>query len=152
MLAYRNDEVVHRFSAGWSVPLPAARVLFADVKRYLWLCGELEFEIPPVRIVDEMWHTFLVFTRDYRTFCESYLGAMVEHVPTTRSEFRAQSSLARRDSRRVRSVTAERLQRCVMAVWDKLGERVAMRWYVDYPERYGAKFFARGYRPSHGAS
>lgn len=31
--------------------------------------------------IDQMWHTFLLFTRDYRDFCEQWLGRFVEHEP-----------------------------------------------------------------------
>ena len=28
-----------------------------------------------------MWHTFLLFTKDYRNFCNDYLGRMLDHQP-----------------------------------------------------------------------
>jgi hypothetical protein len=31
--------------------------------------------------IDSMWHTFLLFTKDYRTFCIDYLGKFIEHEP-----------------------------------------------------------------------
>ncbi|HEY9405378.1 MAG TPA: hypothetical protein VIQ24_22195 [Pyrinomonadaceae bacterium] len=31
--------------------------------------------------IDRMWHTFLLFTKDYKTFCEVYLGMFINHEP-----------------------------------------------------------------------
>lgn len=33
------------------------------------------------RQVDEFWHTFLLFTRDYDTYCEQFLGQKLHHQP-----------------------------------------------------------------------
>lgn len=31
--------------------------------------------------VDELWHTFVIFTRDYAAFCEAVAGHFLHHVP-----------------------------------------------------------------------
>jgi hypothetical protein len=31
--------------------------------------------------VDELWHTFVIFTRDYAAFCETVAGRFLHHVP-----------------------------------------------------------------------
>lgn len=35
----------------------------------------------PSSEVDELWHMFILFTKDYREFCEEYLGQFLDHVP-----------------------------------------------------------------------
>ena len=35
---------------------------------------------PPSRRVDDLWHEFILFTRDYHAFCER-IGGYVHHVP-----------------------------------------------------------------------
>ncbi len=40
-----------------------------------------EFYDFPSREVDELWHTFILFTKDYREFCQNYLGQFLDHVP-----------------------------------------------------------------------
>jgi hypothetical protein len=35
---------------------------------------------PPSRRVDDLWHEFILYTRDYHTFCER-IGGYVHHVP-----------------------------------------------------------------------
>ena len=36
--------------------------------------------------MDEMWHTFVLFTKEYAAYCEEKFGRFVHHVPTTKAE------------------------------------------------------------------
>jgi hypothetical protein len=36
----------------------------------------------PSRIVDEAWHEFILFTRDYQDFCQKVFGQFLHHIPT----------------------------------------------------------------------
>ena len=33
--------------------------------------------------VDNLWHTFILFTKDYAHFCNKYIGNFIDHVPET---------------------------------------------------------------------
>src|SRR5205823_112792 len=35
------------------------------------------------RRVDDLWHTFILFTPQYREFCTRYFGKYVDHQPNT---------------------------------------------------------------------
>lgn len=35
------------------------------------------------RVVDEVWHTFILFTYDYATFCSEVFGTFLHHFPKT---------------------------------------------------------------------
>ena len=37
----------------------------------------------PSRIVDEAWHTFILFTREYSDFCEHAFGGYLHHAPAS---------------------------------------------------------------------
>jgi hypothetical protein len=62
-----------------------ARLLFREVKRYLvlaasdtsvaWAMYSLE--------VDQVWHQFVLFTRQYIDYCLSNFGSYVQHAPST---------------------------------------------------------------------
>lgn len=40
--------------------------------------------IPMVsELVDEVWHTFVLFTRDYHKFCKMLVGGYIHHIPNT---------------------------------------------------------------------
>ena len=44
------------------------------------------FTHEPLWVIDEMWHTFLLYSKDYYDFCHQYLGRMIHHRPTPRAK------------------------------------------------------------------
>ena len=40
----------------------------------------------PSKEVDELWHMFILFTKDYREFCQNYIGQFLDHVPLEESK------------------------------------------------------------------
>lgn len=48
-------------------------------------CTRKEFYDFPSKEVDELWHMFILFTADYREFCNKYLGQFLDHVPLDNS-------------------------------------------------------------------
>ncbi len=143
-LRYQHREVIRRFSKDWHVPEREARQLFDDVKRYLWLTTRTRYLIaPPARAIDEMWHTFLLFTRDYERFCKRYLGKMVHHVPATTSALAADARRRARDPVRWRKDMLSVILRERRLALVHFGERTMNRWYETYRHRYTAGFFDR---------
>jgi hypothetical protein len=52
-----------------------------ELKRYLVLRSRLNAEtLPTPKALDQLWHVFLLYTRDYMTFCDM-LGGFIHHVP-----------------------------------------------------------------------
>jgi hypothetical protein len=61
-----------------------AEALFREVKRYLVLCDldqNHAWNMYSLR-VDEAWHQFILFTRQYMEFCQRYFGRYVPHNPS----------------------------------------------------------------------
>jgi hypothetical protein len=61
-----------------------ARALFREVKRYFFLSRSDEsriWEMYSSRI-DEVWHQFVLFTRQYFDFCSRYYGGYLPHSPS----------------------------------------------------------------------
>jgi hypothetical protein len=61
-------------------------VLEREFKRFVALVG---FGIRPLAmigpVVDEVWHQFILFTRQYREFCHATVGFFIGHQPDTAS-------------------------------------------------------------------
>jgi hypothetical protein len=149
VLAYRNEEVVYRFTQDHGVSLDDAEELFTETKRWLWLCchqrraserGEGRYVAVPLlseaRAVDLMWHTFLLFTRDYAAFCEKYFGFFVHHNPQTRKEaedWQTQLDSDRQGALRERKAV---LKPAYELIYDVLGKDVLIRWVEEYPKRF----------------
>jgi hypothetical protein len=141
-MTYKNPEVIYRFTHEWDVAPAEARRIFDDMKRFLWLVSQPGNEsIAPVPIVDEMWHTFLAFTVDYARFGRDYFGRMLHHVPTPSGEKLDRRRKLRRSPARALAEIQARLVGDLTRVYDGLGEAVVLRWYVDYADRYGPRWF-----------
>lgn len=142
-LAYENADVVHKFADHFGVADAEAELIFAEAKKWLWL-NSLE-DRPPlavtseIQVLDEMWHTFVLFTRDYSEYCQSRFGRYMHHKPTSRREKEAEAAEPEAFDRRRRQEMA--IQYRFIAA--HLGDDTLVRWYADYPLRYGRDFFAR---------
>ncbi|MFT5234867.1 MAG: hypothetical protein ACI8SK_000512 [Shewanella sp.] len=148
VLAYQNKDVTDRFIKLYGVEEVEAVEIFEDVKRWLWMASEArdQVENKPVVIerslvvLDEMWHNFMLFTRDYGQFCNDFFGGYIHHSPmtadgiaTVESELDGLSL----SERKTASIEKKRWQ--YEFIYDQLGEQVFMRWYKQYPQRYTVK-------------
>lgn len=81
--SYRNEKVLYRFQTKLSLDVGQAEMLFKDTKRFLYLCSCYRHRGPlsPTAAIDNGWHEFLMFTRDYQEFCEQYFGKFLHHCP-----------------------------------------------------------------------
>jgi len=60
-----------------------AEELFLEVKKYLALSAlRAEGEVPMFSTrVDQVWHEFVLFTREYALFCKQHVGHFMHHAP-----------------------------------------------------------------------
>lgn len=49
--------------------------------RFMSLTLLTEEKIVPSPLVDEFWHQFILYTRDYAEFCEKHFGRFIHHDP-----------------------------------------------------------------------
>jgi hypothetical protein len=142
VLRYRNDDVLHRFLKLYDVSWAEAEDLFTEVKKWLWLCSLPEAKAlsitSPMHMMDEMWHNFVLFTRDYAIFCDRYFGRLLHHAPTRQSEIERR----RRAPRASERANEESLRAAMRFTFDLLGEETLWKWHVYFPARYGPAFFA----------
>jgi hypothetical protein len=80
VLRYDNRAVVARYVKEFSLSNREAELLFDDVKRFLWLNFVSGVIAPPPKI-DEAWHIFIIFTKDYAEFCQTIFGRFMHHRP-----------------------------------------------------------------------
>ena len=159
-LAYQNDEVVHKFVSNWDVTVDEARELFAETLRMLWMVNKCRargrpFKIEPALfILDQMWHTFALFTPEYRAYCRMAYGRFLDHKPTTRADRAAGRELADRDPAAFEELRLEEATYRWQMVIDTFGEQTLLKWWVELPTRYDQRFFdtaaipvAMGYKP-----
>lgn len=79
--AYNNPAVVARISREMKCSVERAEVLFADVVKFLWMASTTNEVRIPTPAIDEAWHVFLLFTKDYMSFCDEFCGGYMHHQP-----------------------------------------------------------------------
>ncbi len=79
--AHEHPELIARLQRELDLDLPSAQQLFADMKRYLYLCTISGEKLAPTPKIDAAWHEFLMYTRDYTCFCQQMFGTFVHHTP-----------------------------------------------------------------------
>ena len=127
VLAYRHPGVLARYVKDFGGDQGAAEELFIELMRWLYLCARAtEPGGPGVRLqmypevlrIDDMWHVFLLHTRDYADFCARYFGRFIHHYPTPTAQPRAQGEDAE-------------LEGFLSFLYDELGEATVRRWFQE---------------------
>jgi hypothetical protein len=140
-LSYENEEIVASFRASYGVSLEDARELFEETKKWLWLCGTRPRTMRltvfgPMKMLDEMWHTFILFTREYTEYCMENFGFYVHHAPTTRAEAEQYRQRAAASPEETQAALREERRAMMLLVHDELGVETLKRWFGDYAKRY----------------
>ncbi len=87
---YQFHQAVHDRFAEKHPALSSEQIelVFQALKDYFWMCnkGEGEMIAMPSKVVDDAWHEFLLFTRNYGAFCIEALGRFLHHTPVEAME------------------------------------------------------------------
>jgi DNA polymerase III gamma/tau subunit len=137
ILAYQNEDVISRFTDLLAVEQQEARDIFQETKKFLYLSQLMPAFIPDdLLILDEMWHNFILFTRDYQDFCQTYFQKYLHHLPATRQEKVEQARLREQDPQLSKERYLERMEVLLEATYDHLGEETVRKWFQHYPAQY----------------
>lgn len=86
LLQYENMPVVSHFCHHHpEFSITESKVLFKDLLAWMWLSrqrsaqGKKTYLFGPLRPMDELWHTFILHTRDYTHFSITYFGDYFHH-------------------------------------------------------------------------
>ena len=99
---YKHNHVIQRYKKDFSKNTLSAEEAFKELMKYLWLSQKLDTDKKydptnkninfscvmhhEMSDIDDMWHTFLLFTKDYMTFCELHFGKYIHHKPFTEDD------------------------------------------------------------------
>lgn len=80
---YPMGRVLRKYMFDYNVPLQQAELTEFEFKSFITNASQVSY---PSRIkskpVSDLWHTFLLFSRDYYMFCFQCFGKMVHHDPS----------------------------------------------------------------------
>lgn len=136
VLAYEHPAVVRRFKKEHPAHADRAETIFKDLMRFFW-CSKrhyldktanpsnesLQFTFimdEDMRIIDQMWHVFLLYTQDYMDYCERYFKEYLHHLPDIVPTFEAGSFDFETN-----------LVKFLDYTYEHLGEEVVRRWFAS---------------------
>jgi hypothetical protein len=94
------SEVVSRVARRQAFSAEEAQCAGGELVKFLRLCADSTVSLAPSEVVDDLWHEFILHTRDYAHFCANVLGTFVHHVPSaTHDPTRYQRTLERMNAR-----------------------------------------------------
>lgn len=128
ILAYQHPGTVRRYCKEHLATPQEAEVVFREMLKFLYLSARAAGEgggcaiTTEIEKLDWMWHTFLLFTRDYAEFCDRHFGVFIDHLPV---EDDAAGAVA--DEAGLRAVVEQQFA----MVYDVLGEETLVAWYDE---------------------
>lgn len=76
------ERLVARIVADEQIERQLAERIMDQALAFLRACaGNQTAPLSPSELVDIGWHTFILYTREYATFCERVAGYFIHHVP-----------------------------------------------------------------------
>jgi len=141
VMAYTNTEVVMRFYDNFDVTIEEATDLFNETKKFLYLAakfGETQniFTHEAMYIIDEMWHTFILFTKDYNEFCMKYFDKFLHHNIVKRDVKLKAIKELEDDPENGRAKLKPLLSKYYTLIYDELGEETLVKWMRTYAQKY----------------
>jgi hypothetical protein len=130
VLAYCHPGVIRRFCDEQDVSYERGEEVFQETLKWLYLCYRYAMEEPEgfvcsmhpeILLLDEMWHCFVLYTRDYADFCENNFGFFLHHQPINDGEGEPLS-----DEEIAAQLTAQ-----FSFVHRVLGEGTLLAWYEE---------------------
>jgi uncharacterized membrane protein YgcG len=79
--ADRRDQIVRRIARDSHVRRRTAARWFDELLKFLDVCAHAASPLSPPPRVDKAWHVFILFTRDYRSYCHARHGTFIHHDP-----------------------------------------------------------------------
>lgn len=89
LMNYKNKHVIERYCNEYNKPIKYGDELFEQLMKWLYASYKLQrSNAPPLMLqdllaIDLMWHTFILFTKDYASFCYQHFGYFIHHIPKT---------------------------------------------------------------------
>lgn len=137
ILAYSNEDIISRFTDIYKIPEEEAEDIFIETRKFLYISRMPGIFIPDdLLIVDEMWHNFILFTKEYQRFCNEHFGSYIHHLPASKKEKELQKRKNSEDPKKAGRDFNEKLSVVLSTVYDVLGEDTVIKWFTIYPQQY----------------
>ena len=125
VLNYIHPHVINRYAKVHGKSLDYSTDVFKNLMKLLYLMDVCKKQdtlciiTESINELDNMWHIFLLFTRDYQEFCSTYFGEFLHHVPSTPDQ---------QLSEEVRKINLKKYLELLVA---EFGEELMNSWYKE---------------------
>jgi hypothetical protein len=141
---YKNEDVIYSFLDRFDLTYDETDDLFKETYKWLWLCAKAQSQgfgalhiNSDLRILDQAWHTFVLYTKEYHEFCRKHFSYFVHHKPTTYKEKVYHAEMVQHESFRLeKKLREEKFHEYVL---DNLGKETLYKWFIEYPRRYSTE-------------
>lgn len=141
VLTYENIDVVDGLMKALDINKKEAECLFKEAIKWLWYCNQPKtkdhrYIDKSLAIIDEVWHTFILYTKDYAHFCLTHFGKYMHHAPTSIAEAKIVSETPKKK-------LMEKKRKQLELVYEVMGKETFIKWYHVFPEQYsGEKIYS----------
>lgn len=137
MLLYSNDDIISRFRDMYNVDEAEAEDLFKETRKFLFICQLKGIFIPDdLLILDEMWHNFILFTKEYHSFCDKHFGRYFHHLPASKKEKEDHKIKNKANPDATMEEYLQKMEHLMSIAYDHLGEETVIKWFTEYPIKY----------------
>jgi hypothetical protein len=83
---FDHPDLIRQYASKNGIDPNEAAKHFVELKKFLYLCATSDLPCAPSKALDNIWHEFILHTRDYQDFCLWFLGTFIHHQPSDRVE------------------------------------------------------------------
>lgn len=140
IMQYKNTALFRRYEKDFPDNKLSADESFYHLVQFFWLCEKHRIDINnnpnddslkficsmyhEMAEIDDMWHTFLMFTEEYENFCKRYFGRFIHHAPKD-------------DNEKINpDIVALELTQFLSYVYDNLGEKTVSVWFAELIDKH----------------
>lgn len=139
VLTYTHPNVLARYRKDFPNNTMPADETLCELIKFLWLIHKHEQDKKQsphdealhftcmmheeMRELDDMWHTFLLFTQDYQQFCLNHFGYFIHHHP-----------FDEKDKVAINQHYELELNRYLCYIHDQLGDETLQKWFLNNAE------------------
>ena len=135
ILQYANVDIVNRYKRDFPGNSLSPENALEELLKFFWLSHKqlidkekypnneaLKFSCAihkEMAEIDDMWHTFLLFTKDYMNFCEKYFKYYIHHAPLSKNHIESKEYFI------------NDLKKYLSYIYDNLGEETLIKWFAN---------------------
>lgn len=138
-----EHDIIEAFMERYEVSYEEAEDIFKEAKKWLWLASQQDeslFIDKPLIIIDEMWHNFILHTRQYYDFCINNFKRLIHHSPTPKREKKAFDLAVSKNASEVIKAQEEKVKKQYSLIYDNLGPETLIKWYDSIAQKYTPEY------------